>query len=406
MHSRSIKKNDALASLAGGETEKSIVNTSINYPKAPLQCNGSKNPNIIMVVLESWRGDTFNEAVSPNTYALAQNSQWFKEHHSSGTVTTRGIFSLMYGMAPTYMDNVVANNGAGGPVLFNELQKRGYDYGIYPSGDITRIKLTDSSFSPVKEHVHHGEGRDTIEKDYDVLDKMLKKINGTDDPVFGFMFFNSTHYLYYYPDEFEKFTPTEKPSLVDFKAGKNPEPYVNRYKNSIYFIDSLIGKLEKDLKASGKWDDTILIITSDHAEEFADTSPSRFGHGSNYTRYQSHVPLVISWPGKTPKVYENRTASIDVAATIIDEAFDCENPVSDHSNGLNLFAGESNPVQIMASYYNYAFVTEEGSFIQNPIGLLESKDNEDKLNQDLKLKSKDAFNALQQMKHFYKNKAE
>jgi membrane-anchored protein YejM (alkaline phosphatase superfamily) len=406
MHSRSIKKNDALATLAGGETEKSIVNTSIDYPKAPLVCNGDQNPNIIMVVLESWRGDTFDETVAPNTFALAQESAWFKEHHSSGTVTTRGIFSLMYGMAPTYMDNVVANNGAGGPAIFSELKNRGYEFGIYPSGDITRIKLTDSSFSPVKEFVQHGEGKDTIEKDYDVLDKMINKVNGSESPVFGFMFFNSTHYLYYYPEEFEKFTPTEKPSLVDFKQGKNPEPYINRYKNSVYFIDSLIGQLVGSLKESGKWDNTILVITSDHAEEFADTSASRFGHGSNYTRYQSHVPLVIHWPGKGAEVFENRTASIDVTATLLDEAFSCANPVSDYSNGFNLYTGETNPVQVMASYYNYAFVTEEGSFIQNPIGLLESKNNLDKMDANLKLKPKDAFNALHQMKHFYKNKAD
>ncbi|MFT6261913.1 MAG: membrane-anchored protein YejM (alkaline phosphatase superfamily) [Bermanella sp.] len=407
IHSRSVKKNGALASLAGDAAGSSIENSTINYPRAPMQCDAendlsSEKPNIIMVVLESWRGDTLDAEVAPNTYAIAQESNWFKDHHSNGTVTTRGIFSLMYGMAPTYMDNVVAHNGAGGPVLFNVLKDKGYSFGIYPSGDITRIKLTDTSFLPVKEFVEHGEGRDTIEKDYDVLKKMIAKLNEGDDPVFGFMFFNSTHYLYYYPEEFEKFKPTKKPSLVDFKNGEDPAPFINRYKNSIYFIDSLIGELVNDLKESGKWDNTIFIITSDHAEEFADTQSSRFGHGSNYTRYQTHVPLVIHWPNKLKKIYEHRTASIDLSATLLQDALGCSNPISDFSNGFNLFSEESNPVQIMASYYNYAFVTEEGSFIQNPIGLLVSKDNEDKVSEDLKLKPSEAINALQQMQHFYK----
>jgi membrane-anchored protein YejM (alkaline phosphatase superfamily) len=404
VHSRSIKKNDALAALAGEDAGKAIANSSIDYPKAPLQCKGESKPNIIMVVLESWRGDMLDPEVAPNSYKIAQQSSWFKEHHSSGTVTTRGIFSLMYGMAPTYMDNVVANNGAGGPALFQVLKEKGYNFGIYPSGDITRIKLTDSSFLPVKEFVEHGEGADTIEKDYDVLNKMTSKLNESADPVFGFMFFNSTHYLYYYPEEFEKFTPNQMPSLVDFKSGNDPQPFINRYKNSIYFIDSLIGKLVKSLKETGKWDNTILIITSDHAEEFADTTPTRFGHGSNYTRFQTHVPLIVHWPGKSAEVFESRTASIDVSATLLKEGLDCLNPISDFSNGLNLFSGESNPVQVMASYYNYAFVTKEGSFIQNPIGLLESKDNQGKASEELKLKPKEAFNALQQMKHFYKGR--
>jgi membrane-anchored protein YejM (alkaline phosphatase superfamily) len=407
IHSRSVKKNDALASLAGDGAGSAIQNSSINYPRTPMQCSSQGNssadkPNIIMVVLESWRGDTLDAEVAPNTYAIAQQSNWFKQHHSSGTVTTRGIFSLMYGMVPTYMDNVVANNGAGGPVLLNVLKDKGYNFGVYPSGDIDRIKLTDTSFLPIKEFVEHGKGKNTIEKDYDVLNKMTAKLDEGDDPVFGFMFFNSTHYLYYYPDQFEKFKPTKKPSLVDFKNGEDPTPYINRYKNSIYFIDSLIGKLVDKLKQTDKWDNTILIITSDHAEEFADTQSSRFGHGSNYTRYQSHVPLVIHWPNRLKKSYEHRTASIDLSATLLQDALGCSNPIDDFSNGLNLFSEETNPVQIMASYYNYAFVTEQGSFIQNPIGLLESRDDQDKPSEDLKLNPKEAFSALQQMQHFYK----
>lgn len=407
IHSRSLAKNDAFAQLTGGETTKQIENTSIHYPKSPLECSDDKNerkPNIIMVVLESWRGDTFNEDVSPNAYQLARESLWFKDYHSNGTVTTRGIFSLMYGLAPTYMDNVVANNGVGGPALLNAMKDQNYDFGVYPSGDITRIKLTDTSFLPVKENVHHGEGKDTIEKDYDVLNKMVNKLKASDQPVFGFMFFNSTHYLYYYPDEFQKFSPVEKPSLVDFKAGKNPEPYINRYKNSIYFIDHLIGQLISELKAMDKWNDTIFIVTSDHAEEFADTSPTRFGHGSNYTRYQSHVPMIIHWPGKEAREYDHRASSVDLAPTLMKHALGCKNEISDISSGMDLLEGKGHDVQVMASYYNYAFVTAEGSFIQNPIGLIESRDNQDKPSQELELDPQLAFKALQQMQHFYKAK--
>ncbi len=405
MHSRSIAKSNMLDNMAG-ESEQ-VDSSNINYPKTAMQCQSPlmEKPNIIMVVLESWRGDTMDADVSPNTYALAQDSLWFKDHHSSGNVTTRGIFALMYGLAPTYMDNVVAHNGAGGPVLLNELKKQEYEFGIYPSGDITRIKLTDSSFLPVKADVHHGEGADTIEKDRDVLDKMITKLKSTDESVFGFMFFNSTHYLYYYPEEFEKFKPSKKPSLVDFKSGKDPQPFINRYKNSIYFVDHLIGELITQLKNMGKYENTILIITSDHAEEFADTSATRFGHGSNYTPYQTQVPLVVHWPGKEAKVFDHRTASVDVSATLIDELLDCKAPISDYSNGESLFDEVSRDVQVMASYYNYAFVTKEGSFIQNPIGLLESRDNEDQLSADLKLNPQAAFKALQQMKSFYSNKA-
>jgi len=163
----------------------------------------------------------------------------------------------------------------------------------------------------------------------------------------------------------------------------------------------LVGELIETLKQEDKWQDTILIVTSDHGEEFADTRPTRFGHGSNYTRYQTHVPLVIHWPGKKAQEYSHRTASVDVAPTLLQDALDCENDMGDYANGESLFNLESRPVQIMSSYYNYAFVTPEGSFVQNPIGLLESKDNLDNSAPELSLSPKLAFQALQKMKWFY-----
>ncbi len=404
LHSRSLADNSLLSSLAGDNAENAqSLSGNIFYPKKEMLCTVAKNkqPNVIMVVLESWRGDMFDAEIAPNVHGLAEESLWFKNHFSSGSVTTRGIFSLMYGLVPTYMDNVVANNGAGGPVLLNEFKKKGYDFGIYPSGDIYRMKLADSSFSPVKPFIDHGAGKDTIEKDFDILAKMKKLIKKSDEPFFGFMFFNSTHHQYYYPSEFKKFNPIKTPSLIDFKQGKDPKPYLNHYKNSLYFVDSLIGKLIANLKEQGEWDNTILIVTSDHGEEFGDTRATRFGHGSNYSRYQTHVPLVIHWPGKEQRTYTHRTASIDVAPTILQDALACENDLLDFTSGESLFNEISRPIQIMSSYYNYAFVTPEGSFVQNPIGLLESKDNQDKSAPNMSLSPKLAFSALQKMKWFY-----
>ncbi len=404
LHSRSLADNAWLTSLTGTEGgAKEVAQANIFYPKNDMQCSVAKGkqPNVIMVVLESWRGDMFDAEIAPNTHQLATESLWFKDHYSSGSVTTRGIFALMYGLAPTYMDNVVANNGAGGPVLLNELKKRDYQFGVFPSGDITRMKLADSSFAPVKPFIEHGAGKDTIEKDFDIMAKMTNMIKSSQKPFFGFMFFNSTHHQYYYPEEFKKFTPLKTPSIIDFKQGKDPAPYLNHYKNSLYFVDSLVGELIGTLKEQGKWQDTILIITSDHGEEFGDTRSTRFGHGSNYTRYQTHVPLVIHWPGKSAQEFEHRTASIDVAPTLLQEALDCENELLDYTSGESLFNLTSRPIQIMSSYYNYAFVTPQGSFVQNPIGLLESKDNKDNSAPDLSLSPKLAFSALQQMKWFY-----
>ena len=45
---------------------------------------------------------------------------------------------------------------------------------------------------------------------------------------------------------------------------------------------------------------------------------------------------------------------------------------------------------------------EEGGFIQNPIGLVESRNNKDEADSAIKLDPKAALKALQQMKGFYR----
>ena len=56
IHSKSLKDNKLLNSLAGDEQPAALPD-NIFYPKNKMVCENPDKPNIIMVVLESWRGD-------------------------------------------------------------------------------------------------------------------------------------------------------------------------------------------------------------------------------------------------------------------------------------------------------------------------------------------------------------
>ena len=74
-----------------------------HFPLQPLQTQVVENPpNIVFLVIDSWRADTFNAENAPNLWNFAQNGTMFQEHLSTGNATRAGIFGFFYGIPSTY----------------------------------------------------------------------------------------------------------------------------------------------------------------------------------------------------------------------------------------------------------------------------------------------------------------
>lgn len=80
-------------------------------------------------------------------------------------------------------------------------------------------------------------------------------------------------------------------------------------------LDEHIGRLVAWLKETGRWDDTILVVTSDHGEMLGD-------HGvwakDIYYDAAMHVPLMIRVPGAAPSEIGGMTESVDVMPTLLE----------------------------------------------------------------------------------------
>jgi arylsulfatase A-like enzyme len=66
------------------------------------------------------------------------------------------------------------------------------------------------------------------------------------------------------------------------------------YKGEIEFNDQAFGKLRKFLEEEGIWDETMVIVTSDHGDEFWERGS--VGHGHSIYQDQVHVPLLVHYP--------------------------------------------------------------------------------------------------------------
>jgi arylsulfatase A-like enzyme len=80
-------------------------------------------------------------------------------------------------------------------------------------------------------------------------------------------------------------------------------------------VKALFSILEKQLPSRA----TLIVVTSDHGEEFGEAG--RIGHGETLTDNVLHVPLVFLWPGTVSKSRTDTSVmSVDIAPTIVDLA--------------------------------------------------------------------------------------
>ena len=72
-----------------------------------------------------------------------------------------------------------------------------------------------------------------------------------------------------------------------------------------------------ELGAAGLQQDTLLIVTADHGEEFYEHG--KVGHGHSLFQELLHVPLIVRFPGLPgPRRVSQLVSLVDIAPTIVD----------------------------------------------------------------------------------------
>lgn len=89
-----------------------------------------------------------------------------------------------------------------------------------------------------------------------------------------------------------------------------------RYDEFILNADDTFGKFVEFLKKSGRWGNTMMVVSSDHGESF---SHGVYGHRGEYLYQQlTHIPLLVHLPGQTKGSRIGGIASqVDIAPTVL-----------------------------------------------------------------------------------------
>jgi arylsulfatase A-like enzyme len=94
------------------------------------------------------------------------------------------------------------------------------------------------------------------------------------------------------------------------------------YDSGIRHTDAFLGRLFAELRQLGLWERTLILVTSDHGEEFGEHDPERFYDAHCRTLYDEllHVPLILHAPGLVPPgvVIDEVVELVDVAPTMLE----------------------------------------------------------------------------------------
>jgi arylsulfatase A-like enzyme len=129
---------------------------------------------------------------------------------------------------------------------------------------------------------------------------------------------------------------------------------VDAYDGAIGYLDAEITALLDSLAARGVLEQTLVIITSDHGEEF--NEHGLIHHGNSLYRPSVSIPLVLRWPGHVPAGARITTpvSNRDIAATIVDLAgVTPDRPIPGHSL-RRYWEGDTLPGDTLLSELRYA----------------------------------------------------
>jgi arylsulfatase A-like enzyme len=118
---------------------------------------------------------------------------------------------------------------------------------------------------------------------------------------------------------FDAHAPYRPPPSARFMYSAEPTG-LDRYDAAITFLDAEIGRLADSLRERAVLDNTVVVIVSDHGEQFGEHGLG--GHANSLYHVSLDVPLVLRFPPRVPAGTQVRgLASLrDLAATIVDLA--------------------------------------------------------------------------------------
>lgn len=302
-----------------------------------------RRPNIILIVADSWRADHTSLSspspdLTPRLAELAGQGVTFARHRAQSSCTMISTPSFLTGTLPiqtgvsSYRFSLPGSND----VIAEFFNRAGWQTAAFSANALINPDLNfDQGFDSYHMSLpfppycwRNGEILTAPAKTWIQAHHQL--------PFFLFLFYVDPHYPYFPPLDYISFRGPEKIGWMDFfkiliwQGPFNfltvPRPdlvkaHHSLYRGEIRYFDYWLGQIIDELKKQGLLDNTIIMVTSDHGEEFLDHG--LLGHGTSLYDELLLVPLVI-YDGRNKiaggRTITTETSHLDLLPTMLELA--------------------------------------------------------------------------------------
>lgn len=301
-----------------------FVSCKREEPRQPIDLSAqlpeAAGMNVLVVSFDALRADAlgyngYQRETSPNLDAFAAEALVFDNAYASAPVTPTSFAAAFTGLYPykvfvgwqlipaTTLAEVMREAGYQTFALLNNAQlivERNFDIGFdhYETGPWKDLELAEEAKAQ--------------------LDEALD----AEQPFFGWVHFISPHTPYTYRELSAHIAPKLEDGRFAESVGGSFEIHSDEelkrardlYDGEVFFADYLFGQMIAHLESRGALDNTIIVVTADHGEEFMDHGQVQ--HNALYEELV-RVPLLIRHPDRLTGTRTNAPAlTMDLLPTL------------------------------------------------------------------------------------------
>jgi hypothetical protein len=280
-----------------------------------------RTPQIVLIVLESWRNDALTPERMPRLWNWAAQQAHRFANHSSGTHSSQaGMFELLYGKSNLAFHATL--DAKVPPLLFRIARQLGYEVGYFSGHPVKWLRREEFLAPHTVDRWVHDDSGEWTQWDQRALTGVIDNSKRSERTL-SLSFLMSSHFEYRYPPQYERHTPVAQTKMWEtdvLALGESDRlPHWNRYLNSMAFLDDLVTDTVQALPETA-----LIVITGDHGESFFDGG--MYGHGYMFSRVVTEVPMIVRFPQapgledrfRGPAVVEQRTLHRDMLGWIVD----------------------------------------------------------------------------------------
>ena len=292
-----------------------------------------EGPNVVLIVIDALRQDhlgcyRYERNTSPHIDALAQESVVYKNAYSSSPWTIPSVASLFTSLYPNNhrainnrdmlpesvltISEIFKNEGCttffmgGGNSYIGKRFKFHQGFDSFSNERINAARLTDQFLSLIPKLKKR--------RFFAYLHYMDVHLPYKQNPYYDF-FVQKEAAHHFEPGKFSH-KDIKRLTISNTLSAADREYLVALYDGQIRFVDENIGRILSMLKRNHMLNNTLVVVTSDHGEEFWDHD--HFEHGHSLYHELIRIPLIIAGNQVKPSEIKNPARSIDLLPTVLE----------------------------------------------------------------------------------------